>query len=465
VLVALSTLSLQPSALSRPAEPPGDPPAPTPAGSWSYDVIHLKNGTCFRGLIVEESAALIRFQNIRRQPGRPTVVFATTFRPDEVRRINRLPDDERSLLKARLAELDPSGRGEERRMEKLELQRVAWNGKPDAGLRYDSDHFVLTSDAPSEVVRRVAVRLEQIDTAFVRYLPPRHEAGAPTSIILVRSLEEYRALLRQEGRPILNPAFFDPATDRLVCASDFERLGEDLERVRQQHQELLAEVDRLEADLAGLPKSKVPPRYRQLIRETRQRVAQAERTNDRAFNKATEQLLATLYHEAFHAYLLNFVYPPAQGELPRWLNEGLAQLFETAIIEADDLRVGHADARRLERAKDALRKGELVPLADLLRSGSRPFLLLHGSDRQASDRAYLTAWALAHYLTFERRLLGGPAMDRYVKRLHEGADPREALAELVGQPVEAFERDFHRYVQLLQLDGSPAAGLPEPKPN
>jgi hypothetical protein len=432
--------------------------------AWSYDVIHLKSGTCFRGLIVEESPALVRFQNIRRQPGRPTVVFSTAFRPDEIKQIERLAPADRELLQARLADLDPTGQGERRRMERLELQKAPWNGKADAALRYVSDHFALTSNAAPEIVRRAAVRLEQLDVAFTRFLPPRHPGGAVTEIILVRSLDQYRSLLRGEGKPFLNPAYFDPAANRLVCASDLERLGDDLERLRQQHQEYLAEVDKLEADLAGLPKSKVPPRYRQIIRDTRLQIARAERTNDQAFNKATEQLFATLYHEAFHAYLLNFVYPPAQGELPRWLNEGLAQLFETAIVEAGELRIGHADKERLERVREALRKGELMPLPDLLRSGSRPFLLLHGSDRQASDRAYLTAWALAHYLTFERRLLGGPAMDRYVRQLHEGAEPREAFATLVGQPNEAFERDFHRYLQGLQPDGSSASALTEPKP-
>src|SRR6516225_9397706 len=56
--------------------------------------------------------------------------------------------------------------------------------------------------------------------------------------------------------------------------------------------------------------------------------------NDGLFKEATRHLFQTLYHEAFHAYLVNFVYPPEDGEAPRWLNEGLAQIFETAIVEA-----------------------------------------------------------------------------------------------------------------------------------
>jgi len=33
--------------------------------------------------------------------------------------------------------------------------------------------------------------------------------------------------------------------------------------------------------------------------------------------------------------------------VPLWLDEGLAQIFETALVEAGELRVGHAERSRL----------------------------------------------------------------------------------------------------------------------
>ena len=92
------------------------------------------------------------------------------------------------------------------------------------------------------------------------------------------------------------------------------------------------------------------PRHLKPLQEQRAEMEKVAKANEAAFERATRQLFQTLYHEAFHAYVGNFVYPPAgkdhpdcPGELPRWLNEGMAQVFETAIFEAGELRIGHAD--------------------------------------------------------------------------------------------------------------------------
>src|SRR5205823_6595501 len=161
-------------------------------------------------------------------------------------------------------------------------------------------------------------------------------------------------------------------------------------------------------------------------------------------------LFRALYHEAFHAYLANFVYPPGEADVPRWLNEGLAQIFETAFVEAGELRVGHADKMRLAHAQADLARGRVVPILELLRSGPKQFVVRHASDQQTSDRYYLTSWAVAFYLTFDRRLLGTKAMDDYVHALHRGTDPIAAFRDLVGEAPEQFEKEFHQYLDQLR---------------
>src|SRR6185369_8397670 len=43
---------------------------------------------------------------------------------------------------------------------------------------------------------------------------------------------------------------------------------------------------------------------------------------DVAFNELTQEMLAMMYHEGFHAFLDNFLFTPEQVKLvPRWLNE------------------------------------------------------------------------------------------------------------------------------------------------
>ena len=100
-----------------------------------------------------------------------------------------------------------------------------------------------------------------------------------------------------------------------------------------------------------------------------------------------------------------------------------------------------------------------MPLARLLCSRPGDFLAAHAADKAATDRYYLTSWALAFHLTFERRLLGSAALDNYLAALARGTDPDAAFAALVGQPLPAFERDFHRYLLQLQPDGSTDSGL------
>jgi hypothetical protein len=424
---------------------------------WKFDVVHLKNGRSLQGLLVEESAAEIQFRCVSRKPGSHTVVIPTTFDRAEVDHLDLLDDRDRADLVARLKALDPTGKGEAQRMASLVLKPAPW-GKDGKGraLEYDSTHFILISNAAEDVVRRAAVRLEQIFAAYARFLPPRAAGGQPTTILLARSLADYKALLHSQSLLLLNPALYDTRRNEILCGSDLQRLGDQLEEARQQNGRLLAELKEKEAQLNKLFKNEVPPALLRPIQEARQNVERQNRRNDEQFHEATRQLFRALYHEAFHAYLANFVYPPVEADVPRWLNEGLAQVFESAFVEAGELRIGHADKVRLARAQADLARGRLVPLVELLRSGPQQFVVRHASDQQTSDRYYLTSWAVAFYLTFGRRLLGTTAMHDYVRALHRGADSVSAFRDLVGEAPEQFDKEFRRYLDQLRPNGTVA---------
>jgi hypothetical protein len=434
---------------------------------WKFDQLVLTNGAVLRGLILDDNPAGVRFQNVRRAAGRPTVLFTTTLTRDEIARIDRLSAADREVLATRLRELEEAGPAEKQREERLELEPIAWpppNPPPpmgegpggSGGWRYRSDYFVLESDATESVVRRAAARLELVYAAYARYLPPRVPARKPTAIELFQSRRGYEARLRAEGRQFVNVACYDPAADRILGYSDLERLGADLDQVRQQHQQTRADLDKQEKELTRLYRGSELARVISPLRATRKRLDVADGQNEAAFDHATRQLFAVLSHEAFHAYLGTVVYPPSEPGPPRWLNEGLAQVFETAVVEAGELRVGHADRDRLARAKEAVRKGELVPLAKLLRSTPKDFLAAHAADRAGTDAHYLTSWALAMHLAFERRLLSTTFLNRYFRALAGGADPEAAFADLVGQSLPTYEAAFHQYLLQLQSDGTAA---------
>ena len=404
------------------------------------------------------------FSTYATRQGRPTVVFPDPVcNRGEIEQIERLPTEaQRKELANRLKALDPAGKVEDERIKTLELKpgQLEIGGRKRDCLSYTSDHFELISNTREDIVRRAAVRLEQIYAAYTHFLPPRRRPvrngpmpslhRSTTAIILIQSRAGYQTWLRDKGRNILNPAFYDAATNEVVCASELQQLGETLEQTRQDHERQLERIKRQENEARHLPAGEVRDLVCRQLEEARTEIARVNTRNEAVFQDATRQLFRTLYHEAFHAYLANFVYPHPEMQVPRWLNEGLAQIFESAIVEAGELRVGQADPARLARVQRALEQGDLVAVAHLLKARPRDFVVAHASGKHLADRHYLAAWALAHYLTFERRLLGTKALDRYVEAVSREADPRTAFQSLVNEPLPEFEKSFHDYLRRLQ---------------
>jgi hypothetical protein len=425
---------------------------PNHIDTWKFDVLHLKNGHVLRGLVEEEAATHITFCAIHRRPNQPTTKISSRFDLSEVDHIEKLDAAERDILKARMAKLEPQS--EKRRMDALSLKVVPWGKQDKGGFCYSSRFFVLLSDAGEEHVRRAAVRLEDVYTAYASFLPPRRKVDRPTTIRLLRSLAEYREFLKSQGRDLANPGYYDPAANEIVCACGLDELAETLQ---QKHKENVRLGERLDAQWAEWDKAfkgTIPERLKRQLAADRQKIAEAEEANRDKYKKATNRLFQLLYHEAFHAYLGTFVYPPAEATVPHWLNEGLAQIFETAFVEAGELRVGYPDPKRWDKVRLVLHKDKLCPLRDLLQAGSRPFLVHHADDQEVSDQYYLASWALAYYLTFERKLLGTEELNHYVKALKEGANPLDAFAQLVGQPLGEFEKAESQYLRDLKRDGT-----------
>jgi hypothetical protein len=447
-LIFLTAIVWVPAALGQPGSQPSGP------SSWPMEVVRLRNGIVLKGLILDADERALRMLCVSREPGRPTVTFHTSVGRVEIDRIERLSASERQELRNRLNDLERcSGEAARCRLAQLPLRSISENGRNNPIWQYDSAFFSLKSDAHEEIVRRAAWHLEQIYTAYTRFLAPRHKGGVPTQIMLCCRL------MSPDGpspvaKSVQNPAYFEPIANRIICHCELQEWGERLQAIRAEHFKLRAELEEKKAAFARLYKGRELHRIIQPIERTHAEIAAAEIKNNQAFAVATRNLFARLNHEAFHAYLLNFVYPATGPQPPRWLNEGLAQIFESAILEGTELRVGHADRDRLDRVVKAIPRQELVPLADLFRSEPRHFLVAHDTDRLTSDRYYLTSWALAFYLTFDKRLLGSAALDRFVSECHNGTSPTRAFEEMVGEPLESFQRQFYQYLSLLQPDGS-----------
>lgn len=436
------------------------------SGDWKLETLRLKNGTPLAGFLAGEDKGYFYFQCVVRKPGAPTLIFHEAFERKEVEGIERLPPADREQLRTRLEALAKErqrlsatlrsldGKGIEG-FEAVALNEGVWRG-PGGGPSwvYESRFFLLESNAKKGMAQLAAIQLEMAFTAYAKTLPPRRNAGGKPRVLFFRSLEDYQAALKIRGLKLANPAFFDAKNNEILCGSDLERLLEEKEKLAAHHAQVLTSLKKKENELREVYKNKVPADLLLPFVETRRKIIQAENANDATLRLARNQLFQRLYHEAFHAYLATVVYPPAEADFPRWLNEGLAQVFETAVFEVGELRVGHADKERLEAVRLALAKKTFPPLEELLVSKPNQFLVTHQSTRGGSDRYYLASWALAFHLAFEKKLLGKPALEDYVKELKKGASPVAAFEKLTGQPLENFASTLEVYLKGLRTDGT-----------
>src|SRR5262245_23464611 len=284
-------------------------PADTPgADDWKYDVIHRKRGLPFKGLIVEQGAATVRIRCISRKPGSPTVVFPETVSRSDIERMDLLSREDRAVLEqrldslkrerevlaAQLRALDPGHKGSSP-AETFDLRPAAWPGDDKVkALSYQSTHFRLVANTRRELAQLAAIHLEQVYAAYVRSLPPR-AAGTPTTVLLTGSVKEYQALARSRGLNLFNPAFYEPERNQVVCGSDLERLGDELEKVRAHHVKLRASMKERRAELAKVYKGKVPGELLAPLNDAEKRIAVSEQRNDAGFTRVRERLFCRLY--------------------------------------------------------------------------------------------------------------------------------------------------------------------------
>ena len=127
-----------------------------------------------------------------------------------------------------------------------------------------------------------------------------------------------------------------------------------------------------------------------------------------------ERLPEDLRHEATHALL-----SLAVGDLPLWLDEGLAEYFE----DADGHGVNREHLARLPQDIEAGWTPDLAHLEGLK------------AVRQMSPRDYREAWAWVHYL-LDDPALGRTALLGYLGDLRDAAKDRKPLSErLAAEPA------------------------------
>ena len=431
---------------------------------WRLEAIELKDGRRLEGLVVapddvagtpSHESEDIEFLQIVRKPGRPMHLVAwPAFPATRVAFVERLSPSEHEALREQVETF----RRERLRQEDALSVHLTRQGD-DGPWRYEDPSFVLLSTAPPTITREAVLRLVLTFDALESLVPPVAEPNGVLTVRLCGTLAEYQRVQAEAGLRLDNPAFYLPERRLLVARSELPQLLEEqraaddqLDAARQRHLEhgnLLDERLRLLA--IELAKSGMPQNERsEIVRRARlrgmreqseamARIEAARRANAEVVENARRRFHARLAHEAWHAYADGRLHRAGSHHLPVWLDEGLAQVIETAPLEAGELRLDAPDPARLARIKDLITAGALIPAAEIVASGQDAFVGGHGGKEAI---AYLAAWAIACDLAVLRPAL---TADKIVALSEIGdRDAIASLETLVGMPIDRYDRQWRQ---------------------
>lgn len=439
---------------------------------WDLQRVELANGRVYCGWIEAEDDGGLDFLQILRPQGKPTYAVGLRIARPQIALVERLTDEQRKVLAQRVYQFRNRESLEAAALSDLSLTAAKINGR--LGWQYRGPWFWLESTAAEETTRRSILKMEQIFAAYQLMLPAKTQPDRPPQVLLWGSMTEYRDYLKLHRLNIDHPAFFSPADNLIVAGSELGRYASELAKIRKKHDELLKRYKNLDDDLKRQLREN-SKQYRQqgagnaelqrlnLLSKQRfdreaetvgREITKVDRENATLFDDVTRQMFNTLDHEAFHAYLDNYVYPHDRFDVPRWLNEGLAQVFADGLLEVGQLRIDAPRAETLTQLQADLRGKTPLALTELLSADPRLFLVSHRVDNavnanqgsEDSRRHYLYSWGVAYYLMTQQHVLGTKALDDYVSSESKKMDAVERFEQLVDMPLATFETQWREYM-------------------
>jgi TonB family protein len=146
-----------------------------------------------------------------------------------------------------------------------------------------------------------------------------------------------------------------------------------------------------------------------------------------------EHPYAVVYHEYTH--LLN----QKAGWLPLWLNEGLAEFYETTEIRDREVLTGQPSEGR----RGVLLRNQLLPLPILFAvDANSPYY----HEENKGSIFYAESWALTHYLTIKDDHENTNRLADYIKLVSENVDAVRAGTQAFGD-LNALQIELEKYIQ------------------
>ena len=171
-----------------------------------------------------------------------------------------------------------------------------------------------------------------------------------------------------------------------------------------------------------------------------------------------DTLRRTLQHEAFHQFAHSAIHP----DLPPWLNEGLASVFEEGIFMGRTFSLGQVPPRRMRQLQADIEARRLVSFRKFMDYSLEDWSVALTEEGMRGAAQYNQAWAMCHFLIYA----GSPGEPIYrrrlldlLNRLHDGQRSDRAFREAFSDNIDGFQQRFLEFAR--NLTPTPQASMIE----
>ena len=243
--------------------------------------------------------------------------------------------------------------------------------------RLNSANFTFLGDANEKDIRRVQTQLEQFRQTFQELFPNKKFNQPPITVFVFKNAQELKdfQLLRTDGKFEASPPSYFLA-------------GEDANFIA------LAS--------GGEAKTQFQP----------------------------------IFHDYIHLLLnQNF----GRAVIPPWVNEGLAEYFQTFSLETDETaRLGEAPKASLLLLRDE----KLIPLERFL---ALDYYTLRNQGNHGENIFYAQSWALFHYFQERERGTRREQLKAFLSSLLDNQSPNVALEKAFQTELPTLEKELKNY--------------------
>lgn len=257
----------------------------------------------------------------------------------------------------------------------------------DTWINVRSKNFNLIGNASEKDIRGVATKLEQFRETFRQIFPKsRFDTSIETNVVVFKNESSYNPF---------KPKRADGKSDKWIAG--YFQPGEDLNYIT-----LSTEGEK-------------------------------------------EDIYGTIFHEYVHFLLdTNF----GKSDVPPWFNEGLAEFYQTFVIENDQkVNLGLLQNEHLQ----LLQQNELIPLKTFFEIDNYS---LHQNGNHSRSIFYAQAWALIHYLIQGNKGANSASLNNFLALVMKNVEPEKAFQQVFQKDYATMEKELNKYVRQSRFTGT-----------